>query len=138
MQAGLPAVVTLADPPGTRDTRGRSPGRGVRAARRRRRRRRRTELHPRAAHDAAADRARSARRSTATSRRCRSPTGRLADEPSFQSLTDPGCDCLPDDRPFPTALDPLLCNRYEIAEFAARRTSSASATWASAAAPRRT
>ena len=40
------------------------------------------------------------------------------DEPSFQSLTDPGCDCLPDGRPFPTALDPFLCNRYEIAEFA--------------------
>jgi betaine-homocysteine S-methyltransferase len=38
-------------------------------------------------------------------------------EPSFQSLSDPGCDCLPDDRPFPTALDPLLCNRYEIAQF---------------------
>jgi len=38
-------------------------------------------------------------------------------EPSFQALTDPGCDCLPDDRPFPTALDPFLCNRYEIAEF---------------------
>jgi betaine-homocysteine S-methyltransferase len=41
-----------------------------------------------------------------------------AQEPSFQSLTDPGCDCLPNGRPFPTALDPLLCNRYEIAEFA--------------------
>ena len=39
------------------------------------------------------------------------------DEPSFQSLTDPDCDCLPDGRPFPTALDPFLCNRYEIAEF---------------------
>jgi betaine-homocysteine S-methyltransferase len=38
-------------------------------------------------------------------------------EPSFQSLTDPGCDCLPDDRPFPTALEPLSCNRYEIAQF---------------------
>ena len=38
-------------------------------------------------------------------------------EPSFQSLTDPDCDCLPGDRPFPTALDPFLCNRYEIAEF---------------------
>ena len=38
-------------------------------------------------------------------------------EPSFQSLTDPGCDCLPDGRPFPTALEPLSCNRYEIAEF---------------------
>ena len=41
------------------------------------------------------------------------------EEPSFQSLTDPACDCLPGDgRPFPTALDPFLCNRYEIAEFA--------------------
>jgi betaine-homocysteine S-methyltransferase len=39
------------------------------------------------------------------------------DEPSFQSLSDPDCDCLPDGRPFPTALDPFLCNRYEIAEF---------------------
>ncbi|MGI8714229.1 MAG: homocysteine S-methyltransferase family protein [Solirubrobacteraceae bacterium] len=38
-------------------------------------------------------------------------------EPSFQSLTDPRCDCLPGDRPFPTALEPLSCNRYEIAEF---------------------
>lgn len=38
-------------------------------------------------------------------------------EPSFQSLTDPDCDCLPDGRPFPTALDPFTCNRYEIAEF---------------------
>jgi len=40
-------------------------------------------------------------------------------EPSFQSLTDDGCGCeLPGGRPFPTALDPLLTNRYEIAEFA--------------------
>src|SRR5207253_2934658 len=38
-------------------------------------------------------------------------------EPSFQSLTDPGCDHLPDGQPFPTALEPLSCNRYEIAEF---------------------
>jgi betaine-homocysteine S-methyltransferase len=38
-------------------------------------------------------------------------------EPSFQSLTDPDCDCLPDGRPFPTALEPMSCNRYEIAEF---------------------
>jgi betaine-homocysteine S-methyltransferase len=39
-------------------------------------------------------------------------------EPSFQSLTDPGCDCLPEGtRPFPTALDPFTCNRYEIADF---------------------
>ena len=40
------------------------------------------------------------------------------EEPSFQSLTDPDCDCIPGGRPFPTALDRFLCNRYEIAEFA--------------------
>jgi betaine-homocysteine S-methyltransferase len=39
-------------------------------------------------------------------------------EPTFQSLTDDACDCIPGDRPFPTALDPLQTNRYEIAEFA--------------------
>ena len=35
-------------------------------------------------------------------------------EPTFQSLTDPRA---PGSRPFPTALDPFLCSRYEIAEF---------------------
>jgi betaine-homocysteine S-methyltransferase len=40
-----------------------------------------------------------------------------SEQPSFQSLRDPGCGCLPGDRPFPTALDPFTCNRYEIAEF---------------------
>ncbi len=39
-------------------------------------------------------------------------------EPTFQSLTDPGCDLLPDGRPFPTALDPFTCNRYEMGAFA--------------------
>jgi betaine-homocysteine S-methyltransferase len=39
------------------------------------------------------------------------------EQPSFQSLRDPDCSCLPDDRPFPTALDPFTCNRYELAEF---------------------
>ncbi|MGH2763010.1 MAG: homocysteine S-methyltransferase family protein [Thermoleophilaceae bacterium] len=39
------------------------------------------------------------------------------DEPSFQSLTDPETDSLPEHRPFPTALDPFTCNRYEIADF---------------------
>lgn len=39
------------------------------------------------------------------------------EQPNFQALTDPGCDCIPD-HAFPTALDPLACNRYEIAEFA--------------------
>jgi betaine-homocysteine S-methyltransferase len=40
------------------------------------------------------------------------------EEPSFQSLRDPDGKALPDDRAFPTALDPFTCNRYEIAEFA--------------------
>jgi len=40
-------------------------------------------------------------------------------EPSFQSLTDPDCDCIPGDRPFPIALDPFACNRFELGEFAA-------------------
>jgi betaine-homocysteine S-methyltransferase len=39
-------------------------------------------------------------------------------QPSFGSLRDPDCDCVPDGRPFPTALDPFTCNRYEIAAFA--------------------
>ena len=39
------------------------------------------------------------------------------DAVNFQALTDPGCDCIPD-LAFPTALDNLTCNRYEIAEFA--------------------
>jgi betaine-homocysteine S-methyltransferase len=42
------------------------------------------------------------------------PYRTTAAEPVFQSLTDPS---LPDNRAFPTALDPFLCNRYEIAEF---------------------
>jgi betaine-homocysteine S-methyltransferase len=39
------------------------------------------------------------------------------DQPSFQSLEDPGASELPAGRPFPTALDPFTCNRYEIADF---------------------
>jgi len=39
-------------------------------------------------------------------------------EPTFQSLTDPHGTSGPDGRPFPTALDPFLCNRYEIGAFA--------------------
>lgn len=39
------------------------------------------------------------------------------DQPTFQSLRDPGYG-LPDDRPFPTELDPFTCSRHEIAEFA--------------------
>ncbi len=39
------------------------------------------------------------------------------EQPSFQSLRDPDYDTFPDGRPFPTALDPFTCNRYEIADF---------------------
>src|SRR6266516_2211898 len=39
-------------------------------------------------------------------------------EPTFQSLRDPEFKGLPGEMPFPTALDPFTCNRYEIAEFA--------------------
>ena len=42
------------------------------------------------------------------------------EEPTFQSLTDGGCSCIPDNRPFPAALDARACNRYEMAEFAGR------------------
>ena len=38
-------------------------------------------------------------------------------EPSFQSLTDSGWTGVPGSRPFPIALEPLTCNRFEIAEF---------------------
>jgi betaine-homocysteine S-methyltransferase len=38
-------------------------------------------------------------------------------EPTFQSLTDPACSVIPGNRPFPAALDPFVCNRYEIAAF---------------------
>ncbi len=42
------------------------------------------------------------------------PYRTTAQSPSMQSLQDPQ---LAEDRPFPTALDPFTCNRYEIAEF---------------------
>ncbi len=42
-------------------------------------------------------------------------------QPTFFNLDDQnGCTCpAPHGRTFPTALDPLLCNRYEIRQFAA-------------------
>jgi betaine-homocysteine S-methyltransferase len=46
------------------------------------------------------------------------PYRTTSESPTFQSLRDPACDCLPDGRPFPVALDPFTCNRYEMAEFA--------------------
>ncbi len=45
------------------------------------------------------------------------PYRTTSEQPTFQSLRDPDCDCLPDGRPFPTALDPFTCNRYEIGQF---------------------
>jgi betaine-homocysteine S-methyltransferase len=39
-------------------------------------------------------------------------------QPSFQSLEDTTAQDLPGGRPFPTALDPFTCTRYEIADFA--------------------
>jgi betaine-homocysteine S-methyltransferase len=41
-----------------------------------------------------------------------------AAEPTFQSLRDPQYPNVPGGRPFPTALDPFTCTRYEIADFA--------------------
>jgi betaine-homocysteine S-methyltransferase len=37
--------------------------------------------------------------------------------PTYFGLPDPGCDVLPDDRTFPVALDPFLCNRFEVGAF---------------------
>lgn len=43
------------------------------------------------------------------------------DQPTFQSLQDSaGWPAPPDGRPFPTALDPFTCHRYEVADFTAR------------------
>ena len=39
-------------------------------------------------------------------------------EPTFQSLRDADCSCIPGDMPFPFALEPFTCNRFEIALFA--------------------
>jgi len=39
-------------------------------------------------------------------------------EPTFQSLRDPGYSDFPNGIPFPVALDPFTCNRYEIGDFA--------------------
>jgi len=40
------------------------------------------------------------------------------EEPTFQSLSDPGYDAFPEGLAFPTGLDPFVCNRYELADFA--------------------
>lgn len=41
-------------------------------------------------------------------------------EPTFLSLRDPVSDLIPGGRPFPSALDPFVCNRYELEDFARR------------------
>jgi betaine-homocysteine S-methyltransferase len=41
-------------------------------------------------------------------------------EPTFQSLSDPHYSDFSNGRPFPTALDPFTCNRYEIGDFTRR------------------
>jgi betaine-homocysteine S-methyltransferase len=41
-----------------------------------------------------------------------------ADQPTFHDLTDPGYANFPNGRPYPTALEPLTCNRYEIGDWA--------------------
>lgn len=46
------------------------------------------------------------------------PYRTLPAQPTFQSLRDADCGLIPDDRPFPVALDPFVCNRYEMGEFA--------------------
>lgn len=43
-----------------------------------------------------------------------------ADQPTFQSLQETDATLLPGDQPFPTALDPFTCNRYEVADFTHR------------------
>lgn len=45
------------------------------------------------------------------------PYRTTGEEFTFQSLTDSRCDCIPG-RPFPTALEPMTCNRYENQDFA--------------------
>ncbi|MGI8680248.1 MAG: homocysteine S-methyltransferase family protein [Jatrophihabitans sp.] len=45
------------------------------------------------------------------------PYRTTADEPTFQSLTDPRGTPLPEGRAFPVALDALTCTRYDIAAF---------------------
>ncbi|WP_226577033.1 homocysteine S-methyltransferase family protein [Halobacillus litoralis] len=41
------------------------------------------------------------------------------ENPTFFSLPDGGCSCHPPlETPYPTALDPLMCNRYELAQWA--------------------
>ncbi|MCA0984271.1 homocysteine S-methyltransferase family protein [Halobacillus yeomjeoni] len=41
------------------------------------------------------------------------------ENPTFFTLSDSGCSCCPPlETPYPTALDPLMCNRYELSQWA--------------------
>ncbi|PVY96348.1 homocysteine S-methyltransferase family protein [Actinomycetospora cinnamomea] len=42
------------------------------------------------------------------------------EQPTFHALRDPASTPLPEGLPFPTALDPFTCHRYEIADFTRR------------------
>jgi betaine-homocysteine S-methyltransferase len=46
------------------------------------------------------------------------PYRTTSDQPTFVALRDPHCDYLPGEMPFPLALDPFYCNRFEIGKFA--------------------
>ncbi len=46
------------------------------------------------------------------------PYRTTSEEPTFQSLSDSHWHDFPEGRPFPTSLDPFVCNRHEIGEFA--------------------
>jgi betaine-homocysteine S-methyltransferase len=46
------------------------------------------------------------------------PYRTTSEHPTFFGLPDRDAGAIPGGRPFPTALEPLLCNRYEIADFA--------------------
>ncbi len=46
------------------------------------------------------------------------PYRTTAEHPTFFNIPDHGCSCLPEGRAFPTALEPLSCNRYEMGAFA--------------------
>lgn len=48
------------------------------------------------------------------------PYRTTAEQPTFHALRDPMPTPLPEDLPFPTALDPFTCHRYEIADFTRR------------------
>lgn len=48
------------------------------------------------------------------------PYRTTSQQPTFQSLREDGSSLIGDAMPFPTALDPFVCNRYEVADFAAK------------------